>query len=84
MKHEDAVLDLAGSRRRTIAVWIVSAHFGPSASHLEGNPNPTNPISGQRVLDWLREELAKAQYQSTEPDSEDWDRHIDVQGGSGS
>jgi hypothetical protein len=47
-------------------------------------PNPTNPIAGQGVLNWLREELAKAHYQSTEPDAEDWGWYIDVEGGGGS
>jgi hypothetical protein len=47
-------------------------------------PNPTNPIAGQSVLNWLREELAKARYQSTEPDTEDWGWYIEVEGESGS
>jgi len=47
-------------------------------------PNPTNPIAGQSVLNWLREELAKAHYQATEPDAEDWGWYIDVEGGGGS
>jgi hypothetical protein len=47
-------------------------------------PNPINPIAGQSVLNWLREELAKAAYQSTEPDTEDWGWSIEVEGESGS
>jgi len=43
-------------------------------------PNPINPIAGQSVLNWLREELSKAQYQVTEPATEDWGWYIDVQG----
>jgi hypothetical protein len=47
-------------------------------------PTPINPIAGQSVLNWLREELAKAAYQSTEPDAEDWGWYIEVEGQSGS
>ena len=47
-------------------------------------PNPTNPIAGQSVLEWLRAELAKAGYTATEPDSEDWGWYIDVTGTDGS
>lgn len=47
-------------------------------------PNSINPIAGQSVLNWLREELAKAQYHSTEPDTEDWGWYMDVEGGSDS
>jgi hypothetical protein len=46
-------------------------------------PNPINPIAGQSVLTWLREELAKAACQSTEPDTEDWGWYIEVEGESG-
>jgi len=41
-------------------------------------PNPTNPIAGQSVLNWLREALGKAENQSTEPDTEDWGWYMDV------
>jgi hypothetical protein len=47
-------------------------------------PNPINPIAGHSVLTWLREELAKAAYRSTEPDPEDWGWDIAVEGRSGS
>ena len=43
-------------------------------------PNPINPIAGQSVLRWLREELAKAQYTSIEPNTEDWGWYMDVTG----
>jgi len=43
-------------------------------------PNPINPIAGQSVLNWLREELSNAQYKVTEPATEDWGWYIDVQG----
>ena len=43
-------------------------------------PNPINPIAGQSVLNWLRDELAKSNYQSTEPDTEDWGWYMDVKG----
>lgn len=32
-------------------------------------PNPINPIAGQSVLNWLRDELANASYRSTDPDA---------------
>ena len=44
-------------------------------------PNPINPIAGHGVLGWLRGELAKAQYASTEPAAEDWGWYINVEGG---
>ena len=43
-------------------------------------PNPINPIAGQSVLKWLRVELAKAHYTTTEPDTEDWGWYMDVTG----
>jgi hypothetical protein len=47
-------------------------------------PNPINPIAGQSVLRWLREELLRAQYRVTEPDTEDWGWYIDVTGADAS
>ncbi len=47
-------------------------------------PNPINPIGGQGVLRWLREELLRAQYRVTEPDTEDWGWYIDVTGADAS
>jgi hypothetical protein len=47
-------------------------------------PNPINPIAGQSVLRWFREELLKAQYRVTEPDTEDWGWYIDVEGADAS
>ena len=41
-------------------------------------PNPINPIAGQSVLLWLREELVRKQYRVTEPDTEDWGWYIEV------
>ena len=43
-------------------------------------PNPINPIAGESALLWLRDELAKAGYSSTEPDTEDWGWYMDVRG----
>ncbi len=43
-------------------------------------PNSINPIAGQSVLLWLREELSRAQYRVTEPDTEDWGWYVDVEG----
>ena len=42
-------------------------------------PNPINPIAGQSVLLWLRDELLTARYRVTEPDAEDWGWYIDVE-----
>ena len=47
-------------------------------------PNLINPIAGQSALNWLRIEIAKARYTTTEPDTEDWGWYIDVQGEGGS
>jgi hypothetical protein len=47
-------------------------------------PNPINPIAGQSVLNWLREELSKLQYKVTEPSTEDWGWYMDVEGGGAS
>ena len=47
-------------------------------------PNPTNPIAGQSVLRWLRLELGKSGYTTTEPDTEDWGWYMDVTGNDGS
>ena len=41
-------------------------------------PNPINPIAGESVLTWLRAELAKAGYATTEPSAEDWGWYMDV------
>jgi hypothetical protein len=47
-------------------------------------PNPINPIAGQALLLWLREELLGAQYSVTEPDAEDWGWYIHVEGADAS
>jgi hypothetical protein len=47
-------------------------------------PHPINPIAGQAVLLWLREELLRAQYRVTEPDTEDWGWYIHVEGADAS
>jgi hypothetical protein len=43
-------------------------------------PNEFNAFAGEELLKWLRTELAKHQYASTEPDTEDWGWYIDVTG----
>lgn len=43
-------------------------------------PNESNAFAGESVLSWLREELAKHQYESTIPGMEDWGWYIDVKG----
>ncbi len=47
-------------------------------------PNPINPIAGHGVLAWLRGELQKNQYRTTEPDAEDWGWYMDAHGGDAS
>jgi hypothetical protein len=47
-------------------------------------PNQINPIAGQSVLLWLRQELMRAGYTATEPDTEDWGWYIDVEGNGAS
>jgi hypothetical protein len=44
-------------------------------------PNPINPIAGESVLRWLHEKLRESQYETTEPEPEDWGWYIDVKGG---
>ena len=43
-------------------------------------PNPINPIPGESVLRWLREQLRGSRYETTEPATEDWGwyAHVDV------
>jgi len=43
-------------------------------------PNRINPIPGESVLNWFREKLADTQYQTTEPETEDWGWYIYVTG----
>jgi hypothetical protein len=47
-------------------------------------PNQINPIAGQSVFLWLRQELMTAGYTATEPDTEDWGWYIDVEGNGAS
>lgn len=46
----------------------------------EEQPNPINPIAGESVLRWIRENVLEGKYASTEPDVEDWGWYIDVDG----
>ena len=46
--------------------------------------NPINPIAGHGVLTWLREELLRAHYRVSEPDTEDWGWYIYVDGAGAS
>lgn len=41
-------------------------------------PNPINPIPGESVLRWLRDQLRGSPYETTEPATEDWGWYIDV------
>ncbi len=47
-------------------------------------PNESNAFAGESVLSWLREELARHQYESTIPGMEDWGWYIDVKGAGSS
>jgi len=40
--------------------------------------NPSHPIAGQSVLQWLIPLLKENQYQASEPDAEDWGWFTDV------
>lgn len=46
-------------------------------------PNPINPIGGHSVLAWLRGELDRAGWRTTDPDAEDWGWYIDAVGDDG-
>jgi hypothetical protein len=61
-------------------ISFTTARFDVSSE----KPNSINPIAGQSVLLWLREELLSAQYRVTEPDTEDWGWYIDVEGADAS
>jgi hypothetical protein len=41
-------------------------------------PNPINPIAGESVLAWLREQLKSSSYEVTTPDTEDWGWYVYV------
>ena len=59
------VLGLFENMARVIR--FTTATFDVSAER----PNPINPIPGESLLRWLREQ-AKPQLEITEPDAEDW------------
>ena len=44
-------------------------------------PNPINPIAGESVLAWLREEIMKHGYEADAPDTEDWGWYMGVRKG---
>lgn len=41
-------------------------------------PNPFNPIAGESVLVWIRDNVLTEEGESTEPDAEDWGWYMDV------
>lgn len=47
-------------------------------------PNPINPIAGEGVLNWIREQLVGTPYTATEPATEDWGWYIGVDGNGAS
>ena len=57
-------------------IYFSTDKFDPAKETL----NPINPIPGQSVLLWLREQLVGTTYTATEPDTEDWGWYIDVSG----
>lgn len=66
--------------RLALLISFTTDRFDVSAE----KPNPINPIAGQSVLLWLRDELLRAQYRVTEPDTEDWGWYIHVEGADAS
>jgi len=42
--------------------------------------NPINPIQGESALRWLKNDVLPEEYESTDPDAEDWGWYIDVVG----
>lgn len=61
-------------------ITFKSAMFDVSAE----TPNPSNPIAGERLLQWLRPELQRQGFEVTEPDHEDWGWYVDVRAGDAS
>jgi len=57
---------------------FTTSKFDPSTEP----PNEANPIPGKSVLDWLRSEILGDEYESTEPDYEDWGWYMDVDSGT--
>jgi hypothetical protein len=45
-------------------------------------PNDINPIAGESVLQWLREELRRNSVESTSPRTEDWGWYVYLSGPS--
>ncbi len=64
----------------TILISFKTAKFSISKE----TPNPINPIAGQGVLDWLREELAATPWEATAPKPEDWGWYMYVRGSDNS
>jgi len=60
-------------------ISFITSRFDVAAE----KPNPINPIAGQSVLLWLKAELLRADYQVTEPDTEDWGWYMDVRDADG-
>jgi hypothetical protein len=46
--------------------------------------NPINPIAGQGLLSWLREQLVAAGYEATDPEPEDWGWYLVAKRGDAS
>ena len=57
-----------------------SAKFDVAAE----TPNPINPIAGESVLLWLREQLRDSPYSATTPEAEDWGWYVNVSGAGAS
>lgn len=54
-----------------------TSRFDPATER----PNPINPIAGESVLVWIRENVLSSTDRATEPDVEDWGWYIDVEAG---
>lgn len=58
----------------THLITFTSSEFDPVAEA----PNPINPIAGEGILNWLREQLRDAGYEVTAPEPEDWGWYVYV------
>lgn len=58
----------------THLLTFTSSRFDATAE----KPNPINPIAGEGILNWLREQLRSVGYEVTAPEPEDWGWYIYV------
>jgi hypothetical protein len=60
-------------------ITFTSAKFDVSSE----TPNPINPIAGESVLTWLRDELRSQGRDVTSPEAEDWGWYVYVRSAEG-